>query len=96
MRLITNNHDGSPASSVNLGMRKATAVFEGETQDELRTPEVGHAAIQYAHEKGLIGAAIRTEGFVYAVTADGKPTDLLQPLPTGGKFRIEIELGSTL
>jgi len=96
MKIVEKNPDGTPVSSVNLGLRKATVTFEAETQDELRTPEVGHQAIQYAQEHGLIGAAIRNEGFVYAVAADGKMADPMAGLPAGGRFRVDIDLGSTL
>lgn len=94
--IVEKRHDGEPASFVNLGQRKATVTFESKSQDELRVPELGHAAIQWAQEKGLIGASIRTEGFIFAVDKSGAPVDLLKGMPQEGSFRVEYELGSTL
>lgn len=95
-QIIETSTVGAVVSNVDLGLRKATVVFEYPTQDELYLPEIRHRAIQYAQSKGLIGAAIRREGHVYPVGQDGRPADPTQAMPKTGKFRIDIELGSTL
>lgn len=96
MKVVDTLPSGEKASYVDLGQRKAVVVFEADTQDELRTVRVGHEAIQYAQAGGLVGAAIRDEGSVYAVAADGNPVNPMAGIPAGAKFRVDIKLGSTL
>jgi hypothetical protein len=96
MNIVDKNPDGTDASCVTLSQRKAVVVLEADTQDMLRTAEAGHMAIEFASGKGLVGAAIRTEGSVYAVDKTGNPADPLTSLATNARFRIEFTLGSTV
>jgi len=96
MKIVDTLPSGEKASFIDLGQKKALAVFEADTQEELRTVKVGHEAIAYANAGGLVGAAIRDEGSVYAVDADGNICNPMAGIPTGAKFRVEIKLGSTL
>ena len=88
--------NGDKASYVDLGQRRGVVIFEADTQDELHGTQVGHEAIQFANAGGLVGAAIRDEGSVYAVDAEGNMVNPLAGIPAGAKFRIEFKMGSTL
>lgn len=84
-------------SSVDLGRRQATVVIEGNDIAAIANLDATNAALQFASERGLIGAAVRDRGNPYTVDKDGNQlTDPSKGFPQGGKFRLDMRIGSTL
>jgi len=90
-RVVPESVDISP------GLRKGTVTLESSKADELISLDASNIVLETAAANGLLAAAIRNRGSLYPVDKNGNPvTDPTQGFPSGGKFRMDYTIGSTL